>query len=151
MDGVGQQQWQEDQEILCPLMQPEGFRQSNRRARAVDELPAHFDISALQSAAQPEVRIGEHGPLGAFEEWQIGKGVADVVEAFGSKPLLQMLQLIVSGEVHCAIAGHYIVKDAQVSGDTPGQESIGPSGQVELASSRMFVSKIVQQGTVVRE
>ena len=37
-EGMGQQQGQEDEQVLSPLMHPEGSRQGNREARAVQEL-----------------------------------------------------------------------------------------------------------------
>jgi hypothetical protein len=80
-------------------MHPESFCQSNRQAHAVGKIPAHVDFVAGQSALQPEVRIGNHGVPGTLEKRQIGEGVADVVEAVGGKPLLQMLQFVVTRKV----------------------------------------------------
>src|ERR1700733_4887880 len=62
-----------------------------------------------------------------------------------------MLQLVVPGEIHGAIAGHHLVEDPQVSGDTLRQQAVGPGYEVELSSRRTLVFQVVQQRTVVRQ
>ena len=41
MERVGQQQGKKDEQIFCPLVDPESFRQGSGQARAVQELPAY--------------------------------------------------------------------------------------------------------------
>ena len=100
---------------------------------------------------KPEGRIGDHCLLGVLQERQIRQCVTDIVEAVRRKSLLQMLQLVPSGEVHPAVAGDYVFKDSQVGCDLSRQDTVGPGGQVEFPASGMLVSKVVQQGTVVRQ
>ncbi len=59
---------------------------------------------------------------------------------------MEGLQLVVAGEVVCAVGGEDVLEEAEVLGDAVGEGAIGGGGEEERAAVGVLLPKEVEQG-----
>ena len=146
---MGQQHGHEDQDVLCPLVQPDSLQEGLGKRCAVVEAPCDGNPVFLEQALQSEIGIGNHGFTGMAEQGKIGARVADVVKAVLRKTLLEALKLVVPGEVRGSVAGQHLFEDAEVSGDTASEAAVRSGRQVKLAAEAVLFREVFEQLAVV--
>jgi hypothetical protein len=148
LDTMRKQQGQKDEGVLGPLVDADGLDEGAKAAGAVGKGVLRFEAAGAQGHAQPEVGVGGHGSGGGGKQWQVGPGVADVIE-FAGEVAAKTGELIGSGEIRVAIGGEHALEDAQVPGDAAGERGIRAGGEIELAALAALRHQVFEQRAVV--
>src|SRR5580704_8244417 len=81
LQGMRQEQGDEDKYVLCPLMQAYRLKENLDRSSLVIELAGNPNLSRFEHRAEREAGVSHHGLAGLFEQRHVGRRVAYVVES----------------------------------------------------------------------
>src|SRR5271154_1448384 len=149
LQGMGQQKGNEDENILCPLMQANRFEEDLDQRGAIIELAAHRDLARFELCPKGKARIGDHGLAGLFQQRQIGRSVADVVESIDGKSLLEAVKFIVACQVSSAVTGQHLFENSQVVRNAMGQSCVSTGGEIKLATLSVLLHEVFEQRAVI--
>ena len=145
-----QQDGKEDKGVFGPLMKTDGPEPGLGAGLSFAEGSYRFDASSTEGGTETCSRVGDHGVQAVLQERKIGERVSDVAEVV-PELLAEGGQLVVSGEIDDTVGGQDAGEDSELVGDMPGGGGVGGRGEVDLAASRAFLLKILQEFPVVRE
>ena len=101
---------------------------------AVIELAADRDLPRFELGPERKAGIGHHGLAGIFEQRDIGRRIADVVESFLGEALFEAIEFVVSGQICSSVAGQDFLEDAEMFRDVLGKNGVGAGGEIQFAA-----------------
>ncbi len=143
-----QQHRQEEQNVLRPLMDPDGFEPRLVRRNLLRKDSSGRNSGLPECGTETASRVGHHRVLTVFEQRQVSRGVSDVTEAI-AEGLAEGGQFIDSRKVKSAIGSKNTVKEAQMLCDSFCKSGIGSRRQVDRPPFSMLLLKKLQKLAVI--
>ena len=148
--GVSEEQRHEDKDVFGPLVEANGFGPRFEGGDGLVEGAGGGDAGFAEGGAEGGGGIGDHGLLTAFEEGEVGHGVADVGEVV-AKLGAEGGELVFACQVELAVGGEDAGEEAEVGGNAAGGVGIGCGSKVDGAAGGVLLLKILKEFVVVRE
>src|SRR5262249_27998261 len=131
IEALRSHEWNEDQRVLCPLMNPQQLD-----PRAHPPPGAFQDQGVRVHPHQSRSHGGRHAHRDATASdgphWKIGALVADVVEATLSESLHEAACLRPGGQILAVARREPSIEETEVLGDSPHVALIAPRGEEHL-------------------
>src|SRR5579862_2197851 len=144
-----EQSGQEDENILYPLVQPDGL--DRRAQRWPGGGKTSFNVRNAPHALYQAFITYHDGASRRSPDGQILRLISHVVEALFAEARNQRGALALAGQVLHAVAGYYAVEKIQVVRDDGGQRRIGGRDQEERASAGALRAQPAEQLAVPRQ
>jgi hypothetical protein len=148
---MGEERWQEDEEILRPLVRPERFDERAKRIGALFKGVGCHNTLFANPAAKGSARIGQHLLRGAFEQGKVGKAIPDVGKAVPAEPALKQGELLVSCEVCDFVAAQDTFEQSEMVSYALGKADIRTRGEVEFAAAGALLLQELKDLAVIRK
>lgn len=146
---VGEQGRKKDEQVLRPLVGPEGIEKRANGMATFFENVRRGDARFADSAAQRGRGVGQHRFRGGGEQRHIRGFVANVRESAFAELVLETGELSVSGEIRVSVAAKNRTEDAEMMSDALAEAYVRSRCKTELATAGPLLLKKVEELAVV--
>jgi len=148
--GVSKKQRDEEEDVLSPLMEADGFEPGLEGGDTLVEGADRGDAGLAEGGAKGGGGVGDHGLLAAFEEGEVGERVADVGEVV-AEVRLKGGELVFASEIELAVGGQDAGEETEMGGDAVGGVGVGGGGEVDGTAGGALLLKVLEELGIVGE